>query len=534
MATVIVLLGMGAGQVNPAAAASTIACGATLTRSTTLTADVGPCNNGDGVIISGRGIILDLNGYKVFSEAPLPRSAGTGPDGNPIPDNSVGIHLRNATGVTVGGGTVQGFSAGVAIEGGRGNTVSGMTAQHNVAPCLREGDVVATQLPGKFGDGIVMFSSSNNRVQGNLVQSNGPFSGISIVTATDPVTARVTGALPSGNVISGNLVRDHAGCRAEMGIRVEGPGATNNTVSGNEVSGSDVEGIAVLATFNIDLSVPNCNPFPDDPTAPDTCPTLNPPQPVNQRNLISGNHVTNASMHGATRGGIGLLNFFPYIGSSGQPSNLGADNNTVLGNWVERNFGNGIAVNSHGNKILNNVSVNNNQAGCPHPSPFLPPRTPNPPPTCFFSPFGGAFGPRFDLLDSTAVNQVPKVLPIPPDAFPPTPYEVIFVLTPGKPPCDSNTWVRQYLRHGVPGLHDSQRPQGAAPVRRIRARGDCWRRGERHGGAPGCSPVPSGRRSNVGLAPLSRHTRHRTWNGRCSALGRPMPSSRGRRERPAA
>ncbi|MDQ6728543.1 MAG: right-handed parallel beta-helix repeat-containing protein [Actinomycetota bacterium] len=428
---------MTTGQVNRATAAgtATIGCGAILTQSTTLTADVGPCNSGDALRVGTSGITVDLAGHRVFSTAPLPRSSGTGPDGRPVPDDSVGIHLQQVSGVAVRGGTVEGFSAGVAIEGGGGNTVSSMIVQHNLAPCLQEGEVTPTQLPGKFGDGIVMFSSSNNRVQGNLVQSNGPFSGVSIVTETDPVTARVDGPLPSGNVVSGNLVRDHAACRAEMGIRVEGPGATNNTVSGNSVDGSDVEGIAVLATFNIDLSVPNCNAFPDDPPGPDTCPTFNPPQPQNSHNLISGNHVTHASMHGPTRAGIGLLNFFPYLGSSGQPSSLGADNNTVRGNLVERNFGNGIAVNSHGNSILDNVSENNNQAGCPRPSRIQPPGTPNAAPTCFFAPFGGPYGPRFDLLDNTAVNMVPKSLPPPPP-----PFEVMFVVAPGRPPCDSNTW----------------------------------------------------------------------------------------------
>ncbi|MDQ6796682.1 MAG: hypothetical protein M3011_01440, partial [Actinomycetota bacterium] len=72
--------------------------------------------------------------------------------------------------------------------------------------------------------------------------------------------------------------------------------------------------------------------------------------------------------------------------------------------------------------------------------PFFPPGTPNAPPTCFFGPLGGPFGPRFDLLDNTAINFVPKVLPPPPPAFPPTPFEVTFVVTPGMPPCDSNVW----------------------------------------------------------------------------------------------
>jgi len=423
-----------AASTGSAAAATAVPCGATIASTTVLAADVGPCNTGDGIVVRGSNIVLDLNGHRVFSTAPLPRSRGTDPGGNPIPDNSVGIHLRKARSVTVRGGTVEGFSAGVAIDGGGSNTVTGLIAQHNQGACLIEGQITPTQLPGKYGDGIVMFSSSNNRVLRNLVQGNGPFSGISVVTDEDLRTGRVTGSLPSGNVISGNQVADNATCRADTGIRIEGPGATHNTVSDNQVSGSDVEGIAVEETFNIDLSVPNCNAFPDDPSAPDTCPTFDPPQPNNQENVIKKNLVFGNSVHGPTRGGIGLLSFFSYIGASGQPSSIGANNNTVSRNVVTRNFGHGVAVNSMGNRILDNVAVDNNQAHCPHPPRVV---NPNSVPNCNFGPFGGPFGPRFDLVDNNGVAFVPKIVPPPP---PPAPFEIMFALAPGARPCDHNVW----------------------------------------------------------------------------------------------
>jgi parallel beta-helix repeat protein len=120
----------------------------------------------------------------------------------------------------------------VAIEGGSGNTVQNMTVQDNF------GDV-----DGDFGDGITVKNSTKNVIKGNTVRRNGPFSGISLVEKSTNNEVR-------DNVVTDNnmLPGDAQMGRQDMGIRVEGPGANNNKITGNTVTGSGADGIVVLPT----------------------------------------------------------------------------------------------------------------------------------------------------------------------------------------------------------------------------------------------------------------------------------------------
>jgi hypothetical protein len=170
----LVFSGMAALSSSPAAAHH-IPCGTVITQSTTLHADVGPCNSGNGLILAGSNITLDLGGHRVFSDAPLPRMVATGDPANPFaPLDAVGILLSRVTGVTVTNGTVHGFSAGVIINFGGSNRITNITARDNQGACI--GEDFTTQAVGNFGDGIVLFSSTNNRIENNNVLRNGPFS----------------------------------------------------------------------------------------------------------------------------------------------------------------------------------------------------------------------------------------------------------------------------------------------------------------------------------------------------------------------
>jgi hypothetical protein len=271
----------GSQLVGTAHAASTALCGANITSNLTLTDDVGPCNNGDGLVVTGSNFTINLNGHRVFSNATLPRNAGcvqsptSGALPVPVPCSTpqpppqanrpvlyiaadvVGIHLLDATNVSVRNGTVEGFSAGVAIEGGDSNTIFGVTAQNNHAPCI--GENFTTQAVGTYGDGFVIFSSTNNHIQNNQSLNNGPFSGISVVANTVLVNQPVN-PLATGNEISNNNVQDSADCFGEIGIRLEGPGASNNVVRANTVNHSFLEGIAALSVNIINFSGVFANP----------------------------------------------------------------------------------------------------------------------------------------------------------------------------------------------------------------------------------------------------------------------------------
>jgi len=276
-------------QTRPAAAAPTpIKCGTVITTDTTLTANVGPCVGG-GLVIGADNITLDLGRFGILGRA---NRSGDG----------VGIHLVGRTGVTVKNGRVIDFDAGVAIEGGSANTISKLLAKDNIGTTKR----------GDFGEGIALSSSSGNRIIGNDVVHNGPFDGIGLFGAS------------SGNLIEDNVVADNnIAATADDGIRIEGPGATNNTLRGNTVTGSTLDGIAV---------------FSDQATGQ-----------LNVNNLIEANTVS--------ANGFGLLGARP---GEGIRTFLRANGTIIRNNVVQDNAGSGILI---GSGSLSNAIVTNTSTG---------------------------------------------------------------------------------------------------------------------------------------------------------------------------
>ncbi|MDQ6798067.1 MAG: right-handed parallel beta-helix repeat-containing protein [Actinomycetota bacterium] len=338
--------------ITPAGAATRVRCGATITATTKLAADVGPCP-GDGVVVTANNITLDLNGHRVFGNA-APEAQG----------DFAGIRLQKTSRVVVKGGTVDHFAAGVVVQRGSSNTVQNLVVHDNIAPC--EGEV-NTQSPGLLGDGIVVFSSVGNQIQNNRAEHNGPFSGISLVAETNRTTGQIAGPVPKANLVRNNTVKDSTTCFGDMGIRVEGPGATQNVVQSNTVSGSLNEGIAVLSVLARDISGfgVTCSDPIADPSLP-LCPAFVPPNPANTDNQILDN-FSFENGQGPPVSGISLI-AFPWANN---PSG-----NLIKGNRAERNGGSGISViggdvvpsnlyGANNNTIVANTAVNNDTSGAP-------------------------------------------------------------------------------------------------------------------------------------------------------------------------
>ena len=195
------------------ATAAHVTCGQTITQSTTLDSDVGPCAS-TAIRVGADNITLDLGGRTVYGR----QTPGEGP----------GILVQNRTGVTVRNGRVILFDAGVVIQGGSGNTITNVVAQDNIG-------TLATD----FGDGIAVFGSSNNVIRRNRVQHNGIFSGISLVGNSD-------NNLVDNNTVQGNDIEQSATVMNDIGIRVEGPGVNGNIVSNNKVEGNGLDGIQIF------------------------------------------------------------------------------------------------------------------------------------------------------------------------------------------------------------------------------------------------------------------------------------------------
>ena len=131
-----------------AATAPAVTCGATLTASTTLSADLVHCP-GTALVIGADGITVDLGGHTI---------SGTNADG------SEGIASDGHANVRIVGGRITDFRInGVGIRGGSGNLVRGVTVRR-IGDGGVEGEPVSA--------GIAISRSPRSRVIGNDVSND--------------------------------------------------------------------------------------------------------------------------------------------------------------------------------------------------------------------------------------------------------------------------------------------------------------------------------------------------------------------------
>ena len=311
------------GGATPAGAVH-VSCGQTITESTTLDSDVGPCSN-NGIVVGADGITLNLNGHRVFGTA----ASGDG----------AGVLLVNRRGVTVTSGTVSDFDGGVAIAGGGGNTVVRINAHDNIGASQGHPPAPSTL----WGDGIAVQGSSDNRILFNDVQNNGPFSGIGLFTG-DTDHPFIPPALVEGNLIQGNNVQNNVACRLgpfcdNDGIRLEprvgtscltGPAicpGRGNRVIGNTVDRNGLDGISLFGfTSNnvVQGNTANFNGFrgavPGDGV----------------RVFGSSNTISSNSARGNAAAGISVARRPPTVGSF-PAANPNGRNNTLTRNVASRN-----------------------------------------------------------------------------------------------------------------------------------------------------------------------------------------------------
>ena len=323
------------------AAATHVQCGDVITESITLDSDLGPCP-GDGLVIAADNVTLDLGGHTIFA------ANGEG-------DNA-GIRLRNVTGATVQNGTVTGFDAGVVIGRGGGNTVRYLTVVDNINDMLGP--------PCLLGEGIAILDSSNNTITRNAIIHNGPFGGVSVVGDSD-ANAIIRNEIHDNNVRG----RAGSGCgRADQdeGVRIEGPGADNNIVDRNNVSGSLLAGIGIHGYV--------CSPGPGEEL-----------EVPNTGNVVTRNVVTGTA--GSLSHGIAILQQGPAdVVCPAFASTI--ERNTVTGNEGDGIF---VSANSFDNQINRNLVEQNQGSGV-----YLA---------------GPRFGTNFEVLGPSTLDPVSPDLP---------------------------------------------------------------------------------------------------------------------------
>ena len=352
------------GVVAPAAsAAPAVGCGTVITKSITLTADVGPCP-GEGIVIAANNITVDLGGHRI--------------SGNPrvrVSPDKAGITLRMVSGVTLKNGTVRGFDAGVVIRGGTKNVVRGVTARNNVNYRMITGrdsqpeDITPDVGPYcDLGDGIAVINSNKNVLQANTLVGNGPFSAIALVEDSNENAVLnndirdndVMNETPGGEgTVCGSTANGpipdpppyccdaHGRHSQDVGVRIEGPGAERNVVQNNRIRRSGLAGVLVTG-FMLEMGGNNGS------------------------NVIRANTITLTAERTHNSTGDGPES---YRGSGIQIHHSGpsfihvSHGNLVDGNTTSRNWGAGIevtgpspgsgALGQFGNTIINNVANDN-------------------------------------------------------------------------------------------------------------------------------------------------------------------------------
>src|SRR4051794_3613902 len=171
------------------AGAQQLACGATITSSTTLRADLENCP-GDGLVIGRDNITLDLGRRTIDG-------TGTG----------VGIKLSGRRGVRIAGGTVREFGIGIGLDASRSNRISNVTLTGNPARGIDASDGSDDNVfEGLNATGnrnaIVLNGSRSNTVRRSELSRN-DITGIALIGAS---RNDVTGNRIAGNGYNGAVV----------------------------------------------------------------------------------------------------------------------------------------------------------------------------------------------------------------------------------------------------------------------------------------------------------------------------------------
>ena len=197
-ALLVVVQTLFVSRPQQAVAAVAVTCGQTITVSTTLTADLGPCP-GNGVVIGKSSITLNLGGHTI---------KGTGPAAG-----SYGVTAGGLTAITITNGTIRDFYQGVFLNSTVGAKVNTLRLSANTT--------------GLYGIGATTSVISNNVIFSNTNE------GIRL-------------QIGSKNTVSTNTLQSN-----QTGIWMQ---ADTVTISGNKITSNTAEGISILAPSNSNAS----------------------------------------------------------------------------------------------------------------------------------------------------------------------------------------------------------------------------------------------------------------------------------------
>ncbi len=232
-----------------AAFAQTVSCGDTITKSTALASDVGPCPE-NGIIIGADNITLDCNGHSI-----------TAASGNSYP--SAGVEMIGHSGVTIRNCIVTGFNGyGFHLEKSSNNKLLGNKAINNNQGFVVNGDFATNSdkntldrntATGNAGNGFsVSFDSNYNSLTRNTASGNQgagfylyvtDYNTLTGNTATNNGYAGVDVDIASNNKLTGNT----AASNDKIGFTISG---SSNTLTGNTARSNGDNGFTIADSSN--------------------------------------------------------------------------------------------------------------------------------------------------------------------------------------------------------------------------------------------------------------------------------------------
>jgi parallel beta-helix repeat protein len=208
-AVALVVALMASASLSGVATGHVLQCGAVITANEQLHNDIGPCH-GDGLVVAGSNITVDLNGHQIFGEGGLV-----------VEHQAAGVRILGQSNVVVTNGTIRDFYHGVRVTQGSSNRVTQLRVVNN-----------------RGGNGIVLENSQDNIVDGNSVVGNGRFSGISTFDSV------FLPARSARNTITNNLLNLNNFMGAH-GVSIES--GSGHRVRSNQVVASGRDGISLFA-----------------------------------------------------------------------------------------------------------------------------------------------------------------------------------------------------------------------------------------------------------------------------------------------
>ena len=245
--TVLATLTVNPSQAAPAA----VACGDTITRDTTLHADLINCPN-NGLVIGADNLTLNLNGHTIDGDA---LTSACGPDQT----CDVGVADEGHDEVTVVGGTVREFRMGIATQGADRNRLRNLSVSHNTDFGITVGTangsrIERTSMRDNGTSGLVMVDSRRSVVVRDAVSGSGGY-GIALFGFNDSTIREnrldgndhgILADASSRNAIDHNSVSHSGGSSIDFGN-----GATGNRIERNRLTDNGDGIIATQARGNV-------------------------------------------------------------------------------------------------------------------------------------------------------------------------------------------------------------------------------------------------------------------------------------------